>query len=168
MRVRPQLLSPLIALAMNAWFETGSADDLNIPRLRVSLRIRGDALDPEFLTQQFGVTPSLSARKGETVIRHGREGLQRTGVWVYRLDVPPETELGQVIGLLLEVFPEDSTLWGEITSAFTADVFCGIFLQDENQSTVVEPEVLAALARRGLPLSLDLYAPHGTDEHAGA
>jgi uncharacterized protein DUF4279 len=153
---------------MTNWFATSTAEDLNIPRLRVSLRIRGDALDPEFLTQQFGVTPSLSARKGETVIREGRENLQKTGVWLYRLEVPSATELGEVIALLLEVFPEDSTLWGEITSAYTADVFCGVFLQDENQSTVVEPEVLAALARRGLPLSLDFYAPHSSDAHAGA
>jgi uncharacterized protein DUF4279 len=153
---------------MNNWFDNSSVEALNIPRLRVSLRIRGDALDPEFLTQQFGVTPSLSARKGETVVRHGRESAEKTGVWVYRLEVPPATELGEVIALLLEVFPEDSTLWGEITSAYTADVFCGIFLQDENQSTVVEPEILAALARRGLPLSFDFYAPHSSDPHAGA
>lgn len=144
---------------MNMWFNDSASEDLNIPRLRVALRVRGDALDPEFLTQQFGVAPSFSARKGETVVRDRRESVQQTGVWDYQLDVPPATELGGVIERLLEVFPEDSTLWGELTTAYTADVFCGIFLQDDNQSTVIDPEVLAALARRGLPLSLDLYAP---------
>src|SRR5512143_2195673 len=137
---------------MNAWFDGNDVDDLNIPKLRVSLRVSGDALDPDFLTQQFGVAPTFSARKGETVFRDGRESVQPTGVWNYRLDVPPATELGGVIELLLEVFPEDSTLWGELTTAYKADVFCGVFLEDDHQSTVVEPEVLAALARRGLPL----------------
>lgn len=144
---------------MNMWFNDSASEDLNIPRLRVALRVRGDALDPEFLTQQFGVAPSFSARKGETVVRDRREIVQQTGVWDYQLNAPPATELGGVIERLLEVFPEDSTLWGELTTAYTADVFCGIFLQDDNQSTVIDPEVLAALARRGLPLSLDLYAP---------
>jgi hypothetical protein len=143
---------------MNAWFDDSQSEGLDIPRSRVALRIRGDALDPEFLTQQFGVAPSFSARKGETVVRHGRESVQETGVWNYQLDVPPATELGEVIARLLEVFPEDSTLWGELTSAYSADVFCGIFLDADDQSTVVEAEVLAALGRRGLLLSLDFHA----------
>lgn len=144
---------------MNAWFDGSESDDLEIPRLRVVPRIRGDALDPEFLTQQFGVAPSFSARKGDTVVRQGREGVQQTGVWDYELDVSPATELGEVIERLLEVFPEDSTLWGELTNAYRADVFCGVFLEDEDQRTVIEPEILAALARRGLPLSLEFHGP---------
>ena len=148
---------------MNAWFDGSDADDLDVPRLRVSLRVRGDALDPEFLTQQFGVAPTVSARKGEIVRRQGGESVQQTGVWDYRLDVPPATELGEVMELLLEIFPEDSTLWGELTTAYEADVSCGIFLQHESQSTVVEPEVLAALARRGLRVSFHFHAPGSAD-----
>jgi len=137
--------------------EEDDVEDLNIPRLRVALRIRGDALDPDFLSQQLGVAPSFSARKGEVIARRGRERLQVTGVWTYRLEVPPGTELGDAVERLLSALPEDATLWEEITSSFTADVFCGAFLEDDNQSTVIHPDVLAALGRRGLPLSLDLY-----------
>jgi hypothetical protein len=138
-------------------FDDEEIDDLNLPRLRVSLRIRGDALDPDFLTQQLGVAPSFSARKGDLIARRGTERLQTTGVWTYRLEVQPSTELGDAIGHLLAVLPEDATLWEEITSSFTADVFCGVFLQDDNQSTVIQSEVLSTLGRRGLPLSFDLF-----------
>lgn len=138
-------------------FDDEDVDDLNIPRLRVSLRIRGDTLDPDFLTQHLGVAPSFGARKGELIARRGRERLQTTGVWTYRLEVQPATELGDAIAHLLSVLPEDATLWQEITSSFTADVFCGVFLQNDNQSTVIQPEVLSALGRRGLPLSFDLF-----------
>ena len=138
-------------------FDVDESDDLNIPRLRVSLRIRGDALDPDFLTQQLGVAPSFSARKGDLIARRGTERLQTTGVWTYRLEVPPATELGDAIAHLLSALPEDATLWEEITSSFTADLFCGVFLENDNQSTVVPPEVLSALGRRGLPLSFDLF-----------
>jgi hypothetical protein len=138
-------------------FDDSPTDDLNIPRLRVALRIRGDALDPDFLTQQLGVAPSFSARKGEVTARRGRERLHTTGVWTYRLEVPSGMELSDALMRVLAALPEDATLWEEITTSFTADMFCGAFLEDDNQSTVVSPEVLSALGRRGLTLSLDLY-----------
>jgi hypothetical protein len=138
-------------------FDDDDVEDLNIPRLRVSLRIRGDALDPDFLTQQLGVAPSFSARKGELIARRGTERLQTTGVWTYRLEVSPATELGDAIAHLLAALPEDATLWEEITSSFTADVFCGVFLENDNQSTVIQADVLGTLGRRGLPLSFDLF-----------
>jgi hypothetical protein len=132
-------------------------DDLNIPRLRVSLRIRGDALDPDFLTQQLGVAPSFSAQKGDVTIRRGRERLHDRGVWSYRAEVPAGTELGDALMHLLAALPQDATLWEEITSSYSADLFCGMFLENDNQSTVVPPEVLGELGRRGLGLSLDLF-----------
>ncbi|MEO6524998.1 MAG: DUF4279 domain-containing protein [Gemmatimonadaceae bacterium] len=133
------------------------AVDLNIPRLRVALRIRGDALDPERLTQQLGVAPSFSARKGEVTVWRGRERLHPTGVWTFRLEASPGTELGDAVAHVLAALPENAALWEEITSAFDADLFCGVFLEDDNQSTVIPPEVMSALGRRGLALSLDLF-----------
>jgi hypothetical protein len=91
--------------------ELGGDDvgELNIPRLRVSLRIRGDALDPDFLTQQLGVAPSFSARKGDVTIRRGRERLHTTGVWSYRAEVPSGTELGDALLHLLAALPQNAT-----------------------------------------------------------
>lgn len=151
---------------MSSRFDGGDAEDASVPMFGVSLRIRGDSLDPDFLTQQFGVAPSFSARKGDRVSGDGRQRMQETGVWSYRLDVPPATDLGEVIALLLEVFPEDSTLWSEITEAYSADVSCVVFLEGELQSAALGAEVMGALARRGLPLSLEIHAPHDGDEDA--
>ena len=133
------------------------ADELNIPRLRVSLRIRGDVLDPDFLTQQLGVAPSFAARKGEVTARRGREQLHVTGVWTYRSEVPAGTELGDAVRHLLVALPQDATLWEEITSSFEVDLFCGVFLENDNQSTAIPPDVLGELGRRGVSLSLDLF-----------
>jgi hypothetical protein len=135
------------------------ADDLPsaVPRLRLSLRITGDMLDPDFLTQQLGVAPTLSAVKGDATRRGG--GVHETGVWVYKLAVPPDTELDEVLGLLLDPFPDDSVLWEELTSTYSVDVFCGVFMEADNQRTVVSADVLARLGRLGLPLHFDFYAP---------
>jgi hypothetical protein len=142
-------------------FDPFSDDDWsasNIPRLRASLRIRGESLDPEFLTQHLGVAPTFSARRGEAS-EHPDDGIAETGVWSYRLEVPPDTELGEVIEMLLSRFPSDSTLWAELAEAYRIDVFCSVFLQTDNQSTMIDASVLERLARLGLALCFDFYAP---------
>jgi hypothetical protein len=142
-------------------YSDDDAGTVNVPRLRVSLRIRGDSLDPDFLTQQLGVAPTFSARKGDEVMRRDRVVAQRTGVWTYRLAEQPGSDMGEVVGLLLAAFPEDSTLWADITDSYAADVHCAASLDDEHRRTTIEPDVLAALGRRGLSLKLDIHAPLG-------
>lgn len=145
------------------------ASGVDVPRLQVALRIRGSALDPDFLTQQLGVQPTTSGREGD-----GREdpdpldddsaGPPRgrdTGEWTYRLDVPPDTDLGEVVGLLLAAFPEDAVLWEEITSTYTAEVCCGVYLQGDAQHTTIEADVLGALAKRSLAVRFDFHVPFG-------
>lgn len=142
-------------------------DDLDapdVPRVRATLRLRGDTLDPEFLTQQLGVAPSLVAKQGDPVER-GR--VRDTGVWLYRLDAPPGTELGEAISMLLAPFPDDSTLWEELTSTYQADVRCELFVGGDVEGTVIDPEVLQHLGRLGLPLALDFRASHADADDAG-
>lgn len=128
---------------------------LNLPRLRVSLRIRGDTLDPDFLTQQLGVAPDFSATKGQEVSRDGRTSESETGMWVYRADVPPDTDLGDAILKLLDALPDDTVLWEELVDAYQVEVFCGVFLQADNQGATVDADAMSALGRRGLTLSFD-------------
>ena len=140
-------------------------DTIDAPRFRVALRVRGDTLDPDFLTQQLGVAPTFSARKGD----EGSDGdagvRQDTGIWTYRMPLSVETELGGVIEQLLAVFPGDATLWEELTSTWTTDVCCSVYLQREHQRTLLDAEVLAALGRRGLAVHVELHAPgEGDDE----
>jgi hypothetical protein len=139
------------------------ADDLPsaVPRLRLSLRISGDMLDPDFLTPQLGVAPTLSAVKGDETRRGG--AVHETGVWVYRLAVPQDTELDEVLGLLLDPFPDDSVLWEELTSTYAVDVHCGVYLEADTQRTVVSSDVLARFGRLGLPLHFAFHAPGAAD-----
>ena len=135
---------------------------MNVPRVRVSLRIQGDPLDPHFLTQLLGVGPTLTAQPGDLVPRCGRMIERRSGLWTYRLDAPSDTDLGEAIGMLLAALPDDSTLWAELTEAYTVDLSCELTLEAREQASAVEATVLAALGRRGLALALDLHAgPEG-------
>jgi hypothetical protein len=60
--------------------------------------------------------------------------------------------------MLLAPFPTDSNLWEELTTSYSADVFCGVFLRADNQGTQLPSETAARLGRLGLPLILDFYA----------
>jgi hypothetical protein len=140
-------------------YEFGGAG--NMPRLRISLRIFGDDLDPSFITQQLGIAPTESGRKGEPneSSRRGAMSLWETGAWVYRLSVRSDTELGDALDELLAAMPQDATLWEELTSTYAVDVLCGVFLESSAQSTTISADVLARLGRLGLPLAFELHAP---------
>lgn len=126
----------------------------DVPAIRVSLRLRGDTLDPEFLTQQLGVAPTLAARQGEEVA--GARGRRHdSGIWLYRLDAPPGTELGEALSMLLAPFPDDSTLWEELESTYSVDVRCELFIAGADSSTTIDAELLRQLGRLGLALTLD-------------
>jgi hypothetical protein len=140
-------------------FALDSWSTVDVPRFRVSLRIRGDAIERDFLTQLLGVGPTSSAERGDQVEFRGETVEHETGAWVHHLEVPPDTEMGSAIESLLAVFPDDTTLWEELTSAYTVDVHCVVLLERERQSTAVDSDVLAALGRRGLTLDLELRAP---------
>ena len=139
-------------------FASAGSDATDVPHFRIALRLRGDTLDPEFLTQQLGVAPTFSARKGDELPGERRRA-RETGVWVYRPAVPPGAELGEVISMLLDPLPDDSTLWEELTGTYTADVRCGVFLEADHQGTAIDAEILQRLGRLGLPLALDFHGP---------
>ena len=140
-------------------FALDDDDTVNLPQVRVTLSIEGSGLDPDFLTQQLGVTPTWSARPGEATDGTRRHARGDSGVWAYRLELPEPTELGETIGLLLDAFPEDTVLWEELTSTYTVEVLCAVHLVAAHQHTNVEPDVLAGLGRRGLPLRIELFGP---------
>jgi hypothetical protein len=147
-------------------FDIPDDSDSNVPRLRVSLRIRGAALDPEFLTQHLGVAPTFTARQGEARTRVRVGEIRTEGTWVYALPVASDTELGDLIEMLLAPFPSDTNLWEELTTTYSADVFCGVFLRSDNQGTQLPSETAARLGRLGLPLILDFYAAFGDSDES--
>jgi hypothetical protein len=132
------------------------------PGLRAALRIRGDALDPDFITLHLGVAPTVSARRGDRVddgadVSADAGDVAATGVWSYVLSLPPGTELGDGIDELLARVPNDATLWEELADAYTIDVHCVLALRDERppQQTSIDAAVLQRLAHLRLPLSLE-------------
>ncbi|SFU40861.1 protein of unknown function [Methylobacterium sp. 174MFSha1.1] len=127
-----------------------------IARITVSLRIVGDALDPDEITQRLGVEPTGCARKGDTRrTASGREVIARSGTWLLRTDA--SGDLNTQIATLLAELPNDPSLWTDLSRRYRCDIFCGLFMGDINEGTELQPKLLSALGGRGLRLSLDIY-----------
>jgi hypothetical protein len=117
-----------------------------IPGLRVALRIRGSALDADFVTQQMGVAPTVDTDDASD---------DPAGVWQLALSLPAGTELGDGIDMLLARVPNDATLWEELGDAYTIDVHCTLDMQDgpPHQRTSIDASVLERLTHLRLPLT---------------
>ncbi|GJE40986.1 DUF4279 domain-containing protein [Methylobacterium soli] len=122
----------------------------------VALRIFGDPLDPDEITQRLGIEPTGWARKGDTRrTASGRDVVAWSGSW--RLDAGIPGDLNTQIGALLTRLPSDPSLWRELSHRYQCDVFCGLFLREGNEGTELQPQILSMLGERGLPLGLDIY-----------
>jgi len=122
------------------------------------LRIFGDDLILDEITQLLRCAPTVAQRTGE-VIRYssGRERVVKCGNW--RLDAEqaePEDVNAQVRWLLSQV-ESDLKVWQSLAQRFDIDIFCGLFMQGGNDGMSLDPDVMVQLGERGIHLSLDIY-----------
>ena len=68
-------------------------------------------------------------------------------------------DLDSQIAELLAGMTDDLAVWQRLTSVYHADIFCGLFLEQENEGISLSPTTLQLLGERGIELALDIYAP---------
>jgi uncharacterized protein DUF4279 len=134
-----------------------------IGETKVSLRLSSDNLDPESVTSLLGCQPTSSWRAGE--MKFGRPA--KFGSWHLRSVPLVPGDLDAQIRNLLASLSSDIAVWNDLTKHHRADLFCGLFLTEINQGLVLSPDTMAAIAQRGLELSLDIYGVFDTGESAG-
>jgi len=61
------------------------------------------------------------------------------------------------IRMLLARLPSDRGVWASLTSNYSVDIFCGLFLASSNRGFGISPEVSALLSDRGLEVGFDVY-----------
>lgn len=123
-----------------------------------TLRIFGDSLVPDEITNLLGCAPTVATTKGE-IIRHpsGRERISRHGSWrLEALNCEPENLDHQVSWLLCQL-TEDSDTWLFLNKTFKVDLFCGLFMGSSNEGFSLSPTSLLALGSRGIEIGFDVY-----------
>ena len=136
-----------------------------------TLRISGEDLDPDRITELLGCAPTYAARKGD-VLTSPASGLSRTvkaGMWrLEATDREPEDLNGQIAELLGRL-TASLDVWRTLSGRYRIDLFCGFFMRETNEGLEVSAESLVALGQRGIVLGMDIYSPIREDlEHRGA
>ncbi len=133
----------------------------HIHRSTAALRVVGDTLQPDEITQMLGCAPSYSHSKGHKWISNGtgKSYIKDFGIWLLDAnDCEPENLDEQVRWLLSQLTP-DLTIWATIRERYRIDLFCGLFLEETDEGLSVSPKILLALGERGIEFGLCIYAP---------
>ncbi|WP_409072629.1 DUF4279 domain-containing protein [Methylibium sp. Pch-M] len=118
-------------------------------------------MDPDEITNALGVPPDALQRRGELIPTKGPSGsrIAKFGMWrLHAVEAVPGALNRQVAELLARLNP-DVTVWAALTRKHKADLFCGWFMAESNEGEDISPHTLSELGRRGVALSLDIYAP---------
>ncbi len=158
--------------AADPQIELSPADKPN--EAAVTLRIFGDSLNPNEITELLRCSPSMSHCKGELIKNRdgaphwnahiGRHSTRNTGMWSLKApnSCPADIE-GQMRNLLAQL-PDDLEVWERISSFpdLKVEFFCGFFMCRTNEGIELSIQMLSEMAKRGIKLGLDIYSP---DEH---
>ncbi len=137
----------------------------HIHKSKLSLRISGDSLVPEEITKLLGDAPTISHAKDEE-IRNNQTcsaRIARSGMWLLSVDDrSPENLDGQLRGLF-DRLTSDLDVWRKIGEDYSADLFCGFFMQGFNEGLTISASVMKMISDRRLEIGFDVY---GGDERA--
>lgn len=130
----------------------------HVHRSAACLRIYGDQLDPDKISQMLGAKPTKSYRKGD--IKHSKNAdiIRKTGSWMFDAkDKEPENLNAQVEEILSNL-TQELTIWTKLSNEYGIDLFCGFFMKESDEGFEISPQTLKALSDRGIKLAICLYA----------
>jgi hypothetical protein len=137
-----------------------------ISRSVATLRIIGDDLVPNEITQLLGASPTHAQTKGDKIVgkKTGNVSIARTGMWRLRASHCEPEDLDGQIRFIFDQLTDDIAAWESIADRYRMDLFCGLFMECRNEGMELSPESLLALGSRGIKIGLDVYGPLSDDE----
>ncbi|MDP1617656.1 DUF4279 domain-containing protein [Phenylobacterium sp.] len=130
-----------------------------ISQTAASLRLFGDDLDPDEVTQLLAAAPTQWGRKGDIRAGPTQHYVEKTGRWHFSApDAQPGDLEGQIVRILASLTP-DTAVWTGLSKRFSIDMYCGLFMRETNEGLELSPETLHAMGQRGISLILDIYDP---------
>ena len=131
-----------------------------IHKTAASLRFFGANVDPDEITALLGHPPTVGARaNGLWHTHNGTPKTARRGFWRREVERVSPGDLDGQIDQLLAPLSGDLSVWLRLSSDFDADIYCGLFMQEECEGLGLSPRTLSRLGERGLVLNLEIYGP---------
>lgn len=125
----------------------------------VSLRIAGDDLVPERVTEMLGLQPERIGRRGEPITRHPRSARYRKNVWIWRATVDSAIGFEEQFQHALPLVEGRASELRQVTSEAGVESywFLGFASGNGQGMATLSPGTLGRLAALGLEVVLDLY-----------
>ena len=72
-------------------------------------------------------------------------------------DCDAQDDIEEGIKMLLARLPSETALWASLTTEYSVDVFCGLFMASSNRGFGISAETSKMLSDRHLEIGFDLY-----------
>jgi len=131
-----------------------------VDRFKITLRIFGDGLDPGHITSLLGCTPTTAETRGKAIDIPGRASrIPKKGRWSLTIESKdcPDGDVEDGIKTLLRRLHDDPEMWATLTSTYTVDLFCGLFLAAHNRGFELSEGLSRMLSDRRLRIGFDIY-----------
>jgi hypothetical protein len=131
-----------------------------VDRFKITLRIFGDDLDPDHITSLLQCTPTAAETKGKPIhIPGGATRIPKKCRWSLTIESKdcPEGDVEDGIKTLLGRMPDDPEVWATLTSTYSVDLFCGLFLAAHNRGFELSEGLSRMLSDRRLQIGFDIY-----------
>ncbi len=133
-----------------------------IVRVRASLRVFGDRLEPEEVSALLGCEPTCFHRKGDKVTTANLSLIEPTGAWILESPLDDRSEIEDHVEALLAAVTNDSDEWASLTSRFSASILCRVAFERRDGGFEVSPRLAHSLAERGLVIAFEVELGEGT------
>ena len=130
----------------------------------VSLRIFGDDLDPDEITQLLNCQPTEAYKKGHVITTTIRPRTVKTGKWFLKIKKNSHQNIEEQVSELFEKLPKDQTIWKNLHKRFDVDIFCGAWLKGWNRDVYFSANFLKQMTKRGLSLKIAIYCDCDDEE----
>jgi Domain of unknown function (DUF4279) len=128
-------------------------------RIYATLILRGKELDPQVVTDQLGIKPSKSFKRGD---KRTEQKKWHHGFWGLTSDeVIQSTDLADHIEWLMnQIEPVRQNLLKIMNEKdINAEISCLLILSTDHDELYLKPEILYKISSLGLQLNLDIYGP---------
>ncbi|KUM53038.1 hypothetical protein AR688_03680 [Rheinheimera sp. EpRS3] len=131
---------------------------------QATLRIFGEDLIPEDVSNLLGAKATKSKKKGDEVVGKvsGKVRIAKIGSWHLHAEKREPEDLNAPIAEILSQLTSDLAVWERLCQNYKVDMFCGLFMGNCNDGLSLSPEIMLALGQLKIVLDLDIYS--GSDD----
>lgn len=116
-------LDPKAFRTIRGFLDGEEPDEENYFHFTAALRIHGDGVPFDELSQRLGVAPTMQRRKGER--RGFRSHWYKDDAWHFQPSIPETEPLGAHIDVIMGVVRPHVEYIRSLKARFSVDVFCG-------------------------------------------